>query len=56
MLNKKFEKKLVNRGCGTHYYEVKNTEGMTKEEILDACDCNNFGGTVYGNTVAVYVD
>ena len=56
MKNPNFEKKLVYRGCGCEEYEVKNTEGMTEDEIIDACDCCNFGGRVYGNTVKVYID
>lgn len=56
-----FECRLVRRGYGTHTYEVKGAQGMTKEEILNKCDYNNFGGVVYVGadgcgTVEVYVD
>ena len=56
-----FEKVLIKRGCGRHIYEVKGAQGMTKEEILNKCDYNNFGGVVYVGadgcgTVEVYVD
>jgi hypothetical protein len=56
MKNPNFEKKLVYRGYGCEEYEVKNTEGMTEEEIINACDCNNFGGYVRGSFVKVYID
>lgn len=56
MKNNNFEKILVGRGYGTEEYMVKNCEGMTEEEIVDACDPCNFGGRVYGNLVTVYID
>lgn len=56
MRNPNFEKKFIGNGYGCVKYEVKNTEGMTEEEIIDACDCCNFGGRVCGNTVTVYID
>ena len=56
MKDKKFTYKIVNRGRGVDTYEVNNIEGMTKQEIIDACDPNNFGGRVYGKTVEVYTD
>lgn len=56
-----FEKELVNRGQFTHTYLVRNTNGMTDEQVLNACDPNNFGGRVArtedGNGWAqVYID
>ena len=56
MKDKIFTYKLVRRGRGMDIYEVNNIEGMTKQEIIDACDPNNFGGRVYGKTVEVYTD
>lgn len=56
MKNNNFTCKVIRYGRGTDIYEVNNTEGMTKQEILDACDRNNFGGCVCGNTVEVYTD
>ena len=56
MRNNNFEKNLVGRRCGIEEYIVKNCENMTEEEIIDACDCNNFGGQVCGNFVIVYTD
>ena len=56
-----FECTLIKKGYGTHTYAVKGAIGMTKEEILNKCDYNNFGGCVYVGengcgTVEVYVD
>lgn len=56
-----FEKELIDRGRWTHTYLVRNTNGMTDEQVLDACDPNNFGGRVArtedGNGWAqVYID
>ena len=56
MKNNNFTYKIIRYGRGTNTYEVNNTEGMTKQEIIDACDPNNFGGKVYGKTVEVYTD
>jgi hypothetical protein len=56
MKNNNFEKIFVGRGCGTEEYRVKNCEGMTEAEIINACDRNNFGGRVCGNLVTVYID
>ena len=56
MKNANFTCRLIKRGRGTDTYEVANTNGMTKDEIIDACDFNNFGGYVYGTTVEVYTD
>lgn len=56
MINANFTKKLENRTATTHTYTVENIDGMTKAEIIDACDPNNFGGDVWGNTVKVYID
>jgi hypothetical protein len=53
--------RLVNRGPYTHIYKVTGCVFMTKEQILDFCDGNNFGGNVYVNAkgegmVEVYID
>lgn len=56
MKNNGFEKTLVNRQYGIEEYRIKNYEGMTEKEIIEACDRNNFGGRVNGNLVTVYVD
>jgi hypothetical protein len=47
---------LINRTYTTNTYRVEDYEGMTKEEMIDACDPNNFGGYVVGNIVTVYID
>ena len=56
MKNNNFEKTFIGRRCGIEEYRVENYEGMTEEEIIDACDYNNFGGRVCGNLVTVYTD
>ncbi len=56
MKNANFEKTCIGRGYGYDEYKVTNTEGMTKEEILDACDRNNWGGMIIGDYVKVYTD
>ena len=56
MKNNNFEKIFVGRGYGVEEYRVKNCEGMTEVEIINACDRNNFGGRVCGNLVTVYID
>lgn len=50
------KKTLINRTYTTNTYEVEDYEGMTNEEMIDACNPNNFGGYVVGNTVTVYID
>jgi hypothetical protein len=56
MMNDNFTCKVIHYGIGTNIYEVNNIEGMTKQEIIDACDPNNFGGQVCGKIVKVYAD
>lgn len=56
MRNTNFTYRLVSSTYGTDIYEVDNIEGMTKDEIIDACDPCNFGGVIYGKTVRVYTD
>ena len=56
MKNANFKKTLLVKTPYAHTYGIENYEGMTKEEILDACDPNNFGGTVRGNIVKVNID
>lgn len=36
----------INRGYGYDEYKVYNFEDMTDEQIIDKCDCSNFGGRV----------
>lgn len=56
MKNPNFKATFLKRRVGAEIYKVENTEGMTKEEILNACDRNNWGGDICGNTVTVYID
>ena len=56
MKNANFEKVALVRTPYAVTYGIKNYDGMTKEEILDACDRNNFGGEVYCNICKVYID
>ncbi len=54
-------KQIINKTRFTHTYRVTGCIGRTKNEILDYCDGNNFGGSVYINdmgcgTVEVYID
>ena len=37
-------------------YGIENYDGMTEQEIINACDCANFGGCVHGNICKVYID
>ena len=54
--NANFDKTLIYRMRGEECYEVENYEGMTDEEIINACDDCHFGGRVVGNRVIVYTD
>ena len=56
MKNANFKKTLLVKTPYADTYGIENYKGMTKEEILDACDPNNFGGTVHGNIVKVNID
>ena len=56
MKNANFEKTPLVQTYGSMTYGIKNYEGMTKEEIINACDPSNFGGEVYGNICKVYID
>lgn len=56
MKNANFECVRVGRGYGSDTYRFENAGGMTEAEIINACDCCNFGGYVYGNTCVVYTD
>ena len=52
---------LTEKGRYHNHYDVFNINGMTDEQVLDACDRNNFGGVVVrdynGNgTAMVYID
>lgn len=51
-----FECKKVDSGYGWVEYRVIGVEGMSPDEILHACDPNNFGGRVSGSYVKVYID
>ena len=52
----KFIKEYQGQRVGVQIYKVSGHEGMTKQEIINACDPNNWGGNVMGNIVEVYVD
>jgi hypothetical protein len=54
--NANFEKTEIERGYGYSIYTINGFDGMTDEDIIDACDRNNFGGSVCGNTCKVYTD
>lgn len=56
MKNPNFKKTALAQTYGSTTYGIENYEGMTKEEIIHACDPCNFGGEVYGNICKVYTD
>jgi hypothetical protein len=56
MKNANFKKTALIQGYGFVTYGIENYEGMTEEEIVNACDPNNFGGHVHGNLCKVYID
>lgn len=56
MKNANFKKTELVQTCGTMTYGIENYEGMTEQEIINACDPCNFGGTVHGNICKVYID
>lgn len=56
MKNPNFKKTELVKTYGTITYGIENYEGMTEQEIINACDINNFGGTVHGNICKVYID
>ena len=56
MKNANFKKTALIQGYGSVTYGIENYEGMTEEEIIDACDPNNFGGHVYGSLCKVFID
>lgn len=56
MKNPNFKKTPLVQTYGSMTYGIENYEGMTNEEIIDACDPNNFGGKVLGNICKVYTD
>ena len=56
MKNANFQATLLVKTYGADTYGIQNHEGMTEEEIINACDPNNFGGQVYGNICKVYID
>lgn len=46
MKNPNFKKDLIRYTRTADLYYIENYDGMTDEEIIDACDPNNFGGYV----------
>ena len=56
MKNANFKKTALIQGHGSVTYGIENYEGMTEEEIINACDPCNFGGHVYGNLCKVFID
>ena len=56
MKNANFKATALVQTYGTTTYGIENYEGMTEQEILNACDPCNFGGTVHGNIAKVYKD
>ena len=56
MKNANFQATLLVKTPYANTYGIKNYEGMTDGEIINACDPNNFGGQVYGNICKVYTD
>lgn len=56
MKNANFKKTALIQGYGSVTYGIENYEGMTEEEIIDACDPCNFGGHVYGSLCKVFID
>ena len=46
-----------NQSRGANCYTIiKNTTGLTADEIADICDPNNFGYERYGNLYRIYTD
>ena len=56
MKNPNFKATPIIRTYGAVTYGIENYEGMTDEEIINACDFANFGGSVCGNICKVYID
>lgn len=56
MKNPNFKKTLLVQTHGSMTYGIENFDGMTEQEIIDACDPNNFGGHVYGSLCKVFID
>ena len=56
MKNANFKKTELVQTYGTTTYGIENYEGMTEQEIINACDPCNFGGVVHGNICKVYID
>jgi hypothetical protein len=56
MKNANFKATPIIRTYGAVTYGIENYEGMTEEEIINACDYSNFGGSVCGNICKVYID
>lgn len=56
MKNPNFKATILVRTYGVDTYGIINADGMTKEEILNACDPNNWGGEVYKDFCRVYTD
>lgn len=56
MKNPNFKATLLVKTPYADTYGIENYEGMTKEEIIHACDSCNFGGKVFGSMCKVYTD
>ena len=58
MKNPNFKKDLIRYTRGADLYYIEGYDGMTDEEVIDACDPNNFGGYVDRNSgcCKVYTD
>ena len=56
MKNPNFKATPIIRTYGAVTYGIENYEGMTDEEIINACNFANFGGSVCGNICKVYID
>ena len=56
MKNANFKCTELVKTYGSVTYGIENYEGMTEQEIIDACDFANFGGIVCGNICRVYID
>lgn len=47
----------VGSGYATAYYEIlKNSPGLSPEELADICDPCNFGYRIEGNKLVIYTD
>lgn len=58
MKNINFKSICIGREVGKNIYRIENYDGMTNDEIFDACngDSYHFGGVRFGNIVTIYID